>query len=236
GYDCIFVCDVARLAASDVRRLETFLRMGGGVVFCPGSRSAENLDNLNAVLYKDGKGILPGRMMQKIQAPPDHHFTLEGQEKDFEVPPLKAFSADEDRISLRTPRFYQYVQTKVPARTLARTVLTFQPETQPLAKVALEKTLPVGDPALIEWNPLLPRSQKVEDKSAPRRPSSRYKGKVLFFTSTLSMEWNTWPGSPSFAAMMQETTRLAVSGQLREQSAPVGAILEEVVPTSRSEE
>ena len=41
------------------------------------------------------------------------------------------------------------------------------------------------------------------------------------------MDWNTWPGSPSFGAMVQELTRFAVSGRLREQQTIVGGMLEE---------
>ena len=59
---------------------------------------------------------------------------------------------------------------------------------------------------------------------------ARYRGKVLLFTSTLNMDWNSWPGSPSYGAMMQEITRLAASGRLREQASLVGQPLEEYFP------
>jgi hypothetical protein len=70
--------------------------------------------------------------------------------------------------------------------------------------------LPVGDPALVEW--------------------SRYRGRVVLFTSTVNMDWTTWPVSPSFPALMQELLHFAVAGSLREHAATVGDLLEEYLP------
>ena len=64
---------------------------------------------------------------------------------------------------------------------------------------------------------------------------ARYRGKVILFNSTFNMDWTTWPGSPSFGAMMQELARLAVSGRLREQATAVGGVLEEFLPGGSAE-
>jgi hypothetical protein len=80
--------------------------------------------------------------------------------------------------------------------------------------------LPRGEPALVEWQPLMPVT--------PDRPQGgRYRGRVVLFTSTLNMDWNSWPASPSYPAFMQELLRFAVAGRLREQAATVGEPLEE---------
>ena len=34
-------------------------------------------------------------------------------------------------------------------------------------------------------------------------------GKVILMASTLNLDWTSWPGSPSYGAMMQELTRFA---------------------------
>ena len=70
-----------------------------------------------------------------------------------------------------------------------------------------------------------PAKNDEADEERPRRgrrrphaQPPRYRGKVRAASPrTLNMDWNTWPGSPSFGAMMQELTRFAVSGRLREQ-------------------
>ena len=53
---------------------------------------------------------------------------------------------------------------------------------------------------------------------------------MILLTSTVNMDWTSWPGSPSYGAMMHELTRLAVSGRLREQAQTVGVALEEYLP------
>src|SRR5262249_45349982 len=71
---------------------------------------------------------------------------------------------------------------------------------------------------------------KAKPKSAKDRAVagvSRCRGKVLLLTSTVNMDWTSWPASPSFLAMMQELTRFAVSGRLREQATLVDGVLEE---------
>src|SRR5262249_24104488 len=92
-------------------------------------------------------------------------------------------------------------------------------------------TLPVDEPALLEWNPPVPVDRdKVKPKAAKDRAVagvSRCRGKVLLLTSTVNMDWTSGPGSPSVLAMMQELTRFAVSGRLREQSTLVDGVLEE---------
>jgi hypothetical protein len=230
GYDCVFLCDVAQLGTGELRRLETHLRRGGGVVVSVGDQVAEHLDLYNRRLYKDGQGILPAKLIKKVQASTDHHFILQASEEAYLEPPLKAFAEDDDRSSLRKARFRQYLQAKPAADVKARTILSFMPEVQPLVKAELDKDLPANDPAVMEWNPPLPRDKEAA-KNAPRR----YRGKVILTTSTLNMDWNSWPGSPSFGAMMQELTRLAVSGRLRERSVTVGQMIEEYLSTPEAE-
>jgi hypothetical protein len=229
-YDCMFLADVAQMGSGELRRLENHLRRGGGIVVSVGDNLAEKFDDVNRLLFKTGRPILPARLMKKIQAPADHHYRLQANEDAFLEPPLKAFKDDDDRLSLHSPRFRQYLQAKLAADAKARIVMTFTPEVQPLAKALLDKSLPVNDPAILEWNPPLPREKdaKPGNKAMP----TRYRGKVILLTSTLNMDWNSWPGSPSFGAMMQELARFAVAGKLRERSLLCGQPIEEYLPTS----
>ncbi len=91
-YDCIFLCDVPQFGSGELRRLEGHLRRGGGIVVALGDRAADNLDNYNRLLYKDGTGLLPAKLVKKVLAPSDHHFTLNAQEDQFLLPPLYRFS------------------------------------------------------------------------------------------------------------------------------------------------
>jgi hypothetical protein len=213
-YDCVFLCDVARLDAGEMRRLESHLHRGGGVVFCLGPRV--DLEAYNRLAYRNGDGILPGRLISLQTVPTKSYFNLYAgpDDKDYKEPPLDAFTDVRDRESLRSARFRQYVRAELAPRGRARTILSFMPEASTASASAQEQgsalPLPVGDPALAEW--------------------WRYRGRVILFTSTVNMDWNTWPASPSFPALMQELLHLAIAGRLREQAATVGEVLEEYLP------
>jgi Aerotolerance regulator N-terminal/von Willebrand factor type A domain len=239
-YDCVFLCDVARLSANEIGRLESHLRRGGGVVVNLGERSAEHLELYNRLLAKNDQGILPAKLLGVQQAPPEHYFVLQAPDEAFLASPLKAFAADDDKASLRSVRFRSYVRARPAADAKLERLLTFMPEVQAGSKVATDKALPIDDPAILAWNPPLPagrdegRGAKGEGPevgdAVPSPLGSRYRGKVVLVTSTLNMDWDTWPGSPSFAAMVQELTRYAVSGRLREHHSVVGEMLEEFLP------
>jgi hypothetical protein len=234
GYDAIFWCDVGAIGPGELRRVETHLRRGGGLVVALGDRAAENFETYNRLLYKDDQGILPVRLVKKVQAPAEHQFYFEAEPDTYLEPPLRAFSDEKDKNALRNARLRQYVQVKFGVEGRARTALSFQPEVLDAAKVKLDETLPRNDPALIEWQPPLGRAQQAGaprvKEGRPGQASARYRGKVVLFTSTFNMDWTSWPGSPSFGAMMQELARVAVSGRLRQQAAPVGTLLEEFLP------
>ncbi len=243
--DCVYWCDVPQIGTADLRRLEAHVRRGGGLVVGMGDKAVENLDAYNRLLYRDGSGLLPAKLSRKVHAGPEQHFYFKAfdEEQSFLEWPLKAFKDDEDRTTLARARFYQYVQA-TPAPQ-GKIILKFQPEDAPPLpgkkgeEPARAEPPPVGDVALVEWNPPLgrgPALAPVRTRDGKRAAATaRYRGKVVLFTSTFNMDWTNWPASPSFGEMVQELTRLAVSGRLREQSAVVGAVLEDFLPGGGSE-
>ncbi len=212
-YDCVFICDMARLSAAEVRRLETHLQRGGGVVFCLGPQV--DIGEYNRLLYRNGEGILPARLVGH-KGGVKQVFSLYADEDNYKRPPLEAFIGDNDRISLTNARFREYVKVELPPGGKARTLLSFRPgpvlasDKGTAATVSPADTPPAGDPALVAW--------------------SRYRGQVVLLTSTVNMDWTSWPISPSYPAFMQELLRFAVAGRLREQATTVGDVLENVLP------
>ncbi len=249
SYDAIFWSDVGQFGTLDVRRLETHLRRGGGWVVSLGDRVAENIDNYNRLLHKDGQGLFPLKFDRKVVAPADHNFFFQIAQEEFEEPPLRNFTDDEDRQALLNARFKTVMQSQLPAEGKTRTIVSFRSESTALAgdkkKAAppMPEDVPVSLPAIVEWNPPMPRAAGAVGAAggAPARGGKRnlayakYRGKVLAINTSLNMDWTTWPGSPSFGAMMQEATRYAVSGRLKEQSAIVGQPLEEFFPMGTGE-
>ncbi len=239
-FDCIFLCDVSRLGDRDLARLEAHLRRGGGVVVALGDRVADQLQGYNRLLYKNGEGLLPAELKELRKAAPGTQFNLNFDQDALETPPLKAFKDEDNAATLRTPPFYRYVLAEPAPDGRVRTVLTFVPEIVDKDKAPPREKLPDAAPAILEWNPPLPAAERARlarpDGAGPgqARPAapSRYRGKVILVTTTLNLDWNNWPVSPSYLAMMQELLRFAVSGKLREHAVTVGGILEQVLPPS----
>jgi hypothetical protein len=236
--DCIYWCDVGQFGSPDLRRMETHVRRGGGLVFTMGDKALENLDAYNRLLHKEGTGLLPAKLNKKINAVPDQHFYVapDDPEKAFLELPLRAFKDERYKTSLNHVRFHQYVQANPTPQ--ARIVLKYQVEQLAADKPAKDDAPVGGDPAMLEWNPPMMRGggEVVQTKDGKRLTApAHYRGKVLLLTSTVNTDWTNWPGSPSFAAMVQELTRLAASGRLREQAAVVGSVLEDTLLGANAE-
>lgn len=223
-FDCVFLCDVPRLSVSEVRRLEAHLRRGGGVIFCMGPHV--DRDEYNRLLHRGGKGILPAALKEVRQAPDKQPFLFYADEESYKKAPLDAFAADNDRTSLLYARFRQYVITE-PNERVSR-VLSFMEEKTDVRPEATEKTKG-GDAAILAWNPpIVADNQARPDKSK----TSAARGRVILLTTSVNMDWTSWPISPSFPPMMQELLRYAIAGRLREQAIVVGETLEEFLPLS----
>jgi uncharacterized membrane protein len=233
GYDALFFCDVGPIDEAEVDRLKMFLRMGGGVIFAAGPEVWRNREAHNTFLF-DKNQLLPGPY-KNLPLPPEGDFLFDTQASDFKQPPLKAFEDEKDKIALNSARFQKYMPIEVPDQSSARTIMTFHREEAPLVKGDPILLKPTNHPALLEFRPPLPKIDptEVRPKDAKKGPIApqRYRGKVIVFASTLNLEWGSWPLSPSFLPMMNELTRLAVSGKLRGNSQIVGEVLEDAIPS-----
>jgi hypothetical protein len=220
GFDCVYFVGVPSFTPAEARRIELHLRRGGGVVFGLG----EKIDRgaYNDLLYKNGTGILPARLVKEQPRPSNAYFHFAIEDNEYREPPLDSFVSFGDRQSLISAHFRQYVSAELAPRGQPRRVLAFMPEPNKERGPGVEEAarLPKGEPALIEWQPLLPPTDKGPS-------GGRYRGRVVLFTSTFNMDWNTWPASPSYPAFMQDLLRFSLSGKLREQAATVGEPLED---------
>jgi uncharacterized membrane protein len=222
-YDCVCFCDVARLSPPEVRRLETHLRRGGGAVFFLGDQV--DLGSYNESLYRNGQGILPARLEKKQPAKDRTWFQLKGD--DYTKPPLNAFANQDYQASLESARFRQYVKTVLADRGGPRKVLSYTPVATPGPMGPSLDGMPVGDPAVVEWQPPAAFTGDNPEAARDRQPGAHARGRVVLMTSTANMDWNSWPASPSYIAFVQELMRYTVAGRLREQSVTVGDPLEE---------
>ncbi|MFO0965517.1 MAG: VWA domain-containing protein [Gemmataceae bacterium] len=234
-YDCIFLVDIAAPSREEVEYLEDFLRRGRGVVMSLGDASARDAKEINEKLYKGESGLMPAELQKRISAPAFHFFTLNAEGEAFRLPPLKAFANDQDRISIASRPFWQYVETKL-ASPRVRSILTFVRELDPGSKEPEDKTVPTGDPALVEWNPLMPPS-----KGGVKGVSRAYPAKFVLLTSTMHKKvkdekalydgWNYWAGSFSYVALAQELVRMVVPPRLIGQASLVSEPIEAIFPS-----
>lgn len=204
-YDCVFLCDVNYLDAAEVRRLENHLRQGGGVVIALGPDV--DLERYNRLLYRDGEGLLPARLVGTEQAPEGRSYVFYADEEGSEKPPLSAFTGN-DRAALLAARIRKYVRVEMPAHGRARRILSFMPDGQASDKAGAP--VRANDPALVEW--------------------PKFRGRVVLLTTTVNLDWTSWPLSPSFPALTQELFHFSIGGRLREQAAVVGEPLEHYLP------
>src|SRR5262249_51756241 len=156
----------------------------------------------NELLYRNGNGLLPARLLGKQRAPADgyFHFAVDGQ--SYLLPPLDAFGDDNDRISLLSARFRQYVRTELAPRGQPRQILSFMPAPTVVRGPASgdANRLPLGDAAIVEWQPRL--APPAGDRGP--RTADHARGRVVLVTTPVNMDWGTWPASRSYLPLMQE--------------------------------
>ncbi|MFN0056477.1 MAG: BatA domain-containing protein [Planctomycetales bacterium] len=130
-YDCVFFCDVPLFTDREARLIETYLRGGGGVVWCLGGQVAS--DNYNQALYRDGAGILPARLEEVRGDPVQRPESFGFDPGEFTHPLINVFQGNPD-AGLETTQTYAYYRVTVPPGGRSKTALWFD----------------TGDPALVE--------------------------------------------------------------------------------------
>jgi len=131
-FDCVFLCNVALVTRTEADLLQAYAEAGGGIVFALGDRVKPA--NYNAVLYRDGKGVLPAMLEGPIgnaRDPVHGGYTFDAS--DLSHPIVAPFrgnpGAGLDRVVT-----LEYMQAKLAAGSPSRVALKFSS----------------GDPAIIE--------------------------------------------------------------------------------------
>ncbi|MBN9117567.1 MAG: VWA domain-containing protein, partial [Planctomycetes bacterium] len=209
GVDCVFVCDVFNPTPDMAAKLEAVLRRGGTVVFGLGPNAAASRDRYNAVLYRDGNGVLPGPLGDLVskRSADDPDFRLYAEDAEYRRPPLVPFNNDKTRAALTEVPFQSYVRLDAPPEGPARRILTFARPNSVAPKAGAAKP----DPALVEW--------------------PRHRGRVYVFTTTFNEEWNDWPERRTFLPFWHIFLEYSVANPDRH-TLRVGDPIEEFFPAS----
>ncbi|WP_146369470.1 BatA domain-containing protein [Symmachiella macrocystis] len=130
-YDCIFMCNVALVTPAEANLLESFLKSGGGVVWSLGDRV--DVENYNATLYRDGKGILPVKIGKRRGDAAKRSEAFYFDPGDYAHPIVADFQGN-PQAGLGNTLTYEYYQLTLPPRSSFRVALRFN----------------TGDPAIID--------------------------------------------------------------------------------------
>ena len=133
-FDLVVLANVGQLTPAEAGLLADFVRGGGGVLFTLGDRTVAAA--FNRVLYADGAGLLPGKLVATRQQPlgaggrREAAFTLDPLE--YRHPIAEPFR-DFQEAGLLTARFFEYWKLALPEDSAAQRVLDYD----------------TGDPALV---------------------------------------------------------------------------------------
>lgn len=130
AWDAVVLCDVPRLTDAEAASLETFCAAGGGVIVCLGPQV--EVDRYNAVLYRDGVGLLPARLEAVTGDGTGKSTLYEFDPLGFRHPIVKPFQGNPG-AGLEATRTFAYIKAKSDSLHGAGTALAFQ----------------TGDPAIV---------------------------------------------------------------------------------------
>lgn len=131
AYDCVFLCDVPLFTDREARLLETYLRGGGGVVWCLGPQV--QADNYNQTLYRDGAGILPAKLGDRVGNLQQVEEAFAFDAREYAHPIVNPFEGNPG-AGLLTTQTYAYLRATPSPQGAPRVALAFD----------------TGDPAIIE--------------------------------------------------------------------------------------
>ncbi|MBI5683744.1 MAG: BatA domain-containing protein [Verrucomicrobia bacterium] len=206
-FDLVVLANVATVPQAKLAELETYVRNGGSIAIFLGDR----LDRAfyNAALFKDGAGLLPGKL-GVMEGDPNN------AEKSFRLKiepgthPLQSALGGELAALLAGV----HVRAFIPVAADVRRRTASDNEKDRLLTSAATSVLAsfsdrANSPALVE-----------------RRFGN---GRVLVFASTASARWHDWPANPSYPVFVQELFSSFSRTPPQERTARVGSPIERAV-------
>lgn len=121
-YDAVFLCDIPNFTDAEARRLESYARGGGGVVFCLGDRV--QTERWNDTLYRAGRGLLPAELGKRVGDPGGQGETFDFRVDDYSHPVVNVFEGNPD-AGLETTRTFAYHKVRLPLGSAASVPLRF---------------------------------------------------------------------------------------------------------------
>ncbi len=197
--DCVLLCDAGSMRDAAVAALESFVRRGGGLAIFAGPQ-LESVESLPAA-WRAGGGLWPVRLTGVVERDPGAGVGLL-RDVDHPVTPMLSDAAAGPSEYVR---FWKYVQ-----------IGGFEPEVTsptPPATRAAEAELAASRPA-----PPVVLAHFADEAGSPAWVERRFGcGRVLFFASSLTPQWNNWARAVdgSFVVTLLELVQSLAAGDDR---------------------
>jgi hypothetical protein len=207
-FDLVVLANVATVPQAKLAELETYVRNGGSVAIFLGDR----LDRAfyNAALFKDGAGLLPGKLG-----------VMEGDPNNAE----KSFR-------LKTETGAHPLQTALGGELAALLAGVHVRAFIPVAAVS-DRRNPQPETAGGQRPPLQQATvlASFSDRAnSPALVERRFgNGRVLVFASTAGARWHDWPANPSYPVFVQELFSFLSRTPSQDHTARVGSPIERAV-------
>ncbi len=182
-FHAVILANVYRVSEPAVESLELFVVRGGGVIIYLGDQVDAGL--YNALLYRDGEGMLPAELTEIISADDEAHLVI----VDRLHPVMRGLSREGDPLGIGRISFFKYF------------------DCQPYAPAPADGTEDEGGggPGL-QATPATRVIATFDD--AEERPTLLERsfglGRVLLVTTGCDKEWHQWPDHPTYLPVMME--------------------------------
>lgn len=183
AFDAVFLANVYRIDETAQRKLEQYVRDGGGLVILLGDQVDASL--YNDRLFSGGRGLLPAELGETVSAMESADGVGMGA-WDEGHPIFRPFAGEAGRL-LKGARFYAYTSVHLSGRggtgeAESRPATTQALTTQPAARVIASLDDAEHSPLLVE------RGYGA--------------GRVLLCATSADLEWNGWARDPSYLPTM----------------------------------
>lgn len=162
SFDVVMLCNTAAPSDAAVAALERYVQRGGGLAVFPGD-SMTDVAEFNRALFNEGRGLLPAALdVRRTADEPIGIFATRPH-------PVTAMLPDSPTASVSLARFARYFQVELPESPALEKENGNQ---RGVAEVLARYTDAEQSPAIIL--------------------AARGAGRVMQFTSTVDLDWNSW--------------------------------------------
>lgn len=208
----LVLANVARISDPQIGLLEDFVGAGGGLMFALGDKV--HADHYNAVLFKDGQGLLPARLNSVDTETASTVRGIRISDSTLTGDRLSGFRRERGG-GLTDARFSRWWKLELPARAQSSPESAAETSNAPMNPTNQAGTASV-------WAALETRDPYLIEQRFGR-------GHVILLSAPLDSDWSALPTKPDFVPFLHELI-FHLSSSATDRNVDVGAPLVAAVP------